>query len=263
MTSTPPSPAPDAQPPADDAPAQHWAEPSPRRSRCGEVLIGPSLGSRYRPGALIGLPIIAALLGSFPGAALQQWRRMRVEAGHDGLLETLLAPVWMQLLAGILLLWALLALWGLVAMVLTRRLVLLDESTGTLRLRQGLRESDRAELSQVRYAVGEPHRDSMALIGIADEDGTERQWVVPFIGWDAESFDGLRLLQSATGLVPAPPRGQLLAEHSRQRRNELHREYARRLGMPWLPEYETEDGLFQRDFDQARREARAAERAAR
>src|SRR5699024_2980770 len=81
----------------------------------------------------------------------------------------------------------------------------------------------------------------------------ERRWVIPEIGWDDASFDGLRTLQSAAGLRPAPPRPALVAEARRRRRAELHREYARRLGMPWKEEYARDEEAFQAEFDRIRR----------
>lgn len=238
--------------------------PQPRRTRGGRVLVGPSLPSRYLPGALIGLPLVSILLGSFPAAALQQWRNRRVLAGHWGPLEQALSPVWLQLLAGIVLLWTLLALWALVALVLTRRVVEFDEETGTLLLRKGLRIRDRARVEHVRFAVGGFERSDMALIGIAEDPQTEpRQWVVPFIGWDGPSFDGLRALQAAAGYPAAPDRAGLIATARADHRLANRREYARRLQMPWRPEYESDPLLFRRDFDRARHEARAAERSGR
>src|SRR5699024_10374107 len=150
-------------------------------------------------------------LSTFAGAGLQQWRSSRLRDGHDGLLEQLLAPAWAQLLLGALALWGLLALWALVPLVLTHRVVLFDERTGALTLRRGLRTADRATLAEVRYATGDAERGGMALIGLerdGDADGEEsgRRWVVPESGWDAAAFDGLRILQSAAGLRPAPPR---------------------------------------------------------
>ena len=75
-------------PPADPA----ATAPAPRRTRGGEVLVGPSVRARYLPGALIGLPLVSLLLSPFAGAGLQQWRISRLRGGHDGLLEQLLAP---------------------------------------------------------------------------------------------------------------------------------------------------------------------------
>jgi hypothetical protein len=210
--------------------------------------------SRYLPGALIGLPLVSLLLSPFAGAGLQQWRISRLQAGRDGLLEQLLAPAWTQLLLGALLLWALFALWALVPLLLTRTVVLLDPVTGRLRLRKGLRTRDRAHLGEVEYAVGEAVRGSLGLIGVRSPgDAAPRQWVVPEIGWDAESFDGLRALQAAAGFTPAPPRGVLVHEERRARRETAHRELAARLGMPWREEYAHDEAAFQAEFDRVRR----------
>ncbi|WP_341857044.1 hypothetical protein [Brachybacterium sp. GPGPB12] len=111
--------------------------PAPRRTRGGEVLVGPSVRGRYLPGALIGLPLVSLLLSPFAGAGFQQWRISRLRDGHDGLLEQLLSPAWTRLLLGALALWALFALWALVPLLLTRTVVLLDEQSRTLRLRKG------------------------------------------------------------------------------------------------------------------------------
>ncbi|APX34309.1 hypothetical protein BH708_18145 [Brachybacterium sp. P6-10-X1] len=240
------------QPP--DAPAP---EPAPRRRRDGAVIIGPTIPARYRPGALIGLPLVSVLLSPFAGAGLQQWRAARLRDGHDTLLEQLLAPAAMQLLVGALLLWALFALWAVVPLLMTHRVVLLDESAETLELRKGVRSADRARLADVDHAVGEPDRGSMALVGLRgrDRDGAQtlRQWVVPEVGWDAASFDGLRVLQAAAGLRPAPPRRELVAENRRRRIARSNHELADRLGMPWRPEYEYDEAAFRAEFDRIRR----------
>ena len=242
-------------------------DPQPRRTRRGAVIVGPSIGARYRPGALIGLPLVSLVLSPFAGAGIQQWVRTRIRAGHEGWLEHVASPAWSQLLIGWLLLWALFALWAIVPMVLTHRVALLEQSTGVLVLRRGLRTADRAEAAEVEYAVGEAQRGSIALIGVrtggARRGGEkeERRWVIPEIGWDDASFDGLRVLQSRVGVPPAPPRPVLVAEARRQRRAELHREYARRLGMPWKEEYAHDEDAFQAEFDRLRRVLGGKERA--
>ncbi|HLQ80504.1 MAG TPA: hypothetical protein VK122_05370 [Brachybacterium sp.] len=232
--------------------------PAPRRTRSGQVVVGPTVRARYAPAALIGLPLVSVLLSTFAGAGLQQWRSSRLRDGHDGLLEQLLAPAWAQLLLGALALWGLLALWALVPLVLTHRVVLFDERTGALTLRRGLRTADRATLAEVRYATGDAERGGMALIGLegdGDADGEEpgRRWVVPESGWDAAAFDGLRILQSAAGLRPAPPRAELVRENRRSRRERSHRELAARLGMPWREEYSADEDAFRAEFDRVRR----------
>jgi len=250
------------------------AAPAPRRTRSGAVIVGPTLRSRYVPGALIGLPLVSLLLSPFGGAALQQWRSTRQRGGHDGLLEQLLAPAWAQLLLGALALWLLFALWALVPLVLTHRVVLFDDRIGTLALRRGLRITDRGSLAQVRYATGEAERGGMALIGLhgtgplgdgaakagpsgaaedVEDEAPLRQWVVPESGWDDAAFDGLRLLQAAAGLRPAPSRGIVLQELRRTRRERKHRELADRLGMPWREEYAEDEAAFQAEFDRVRR----------
>ncbi|MGP9537649.1 hypothetical protein ACT3SP_06530 [Brachybacterium sp. AOP43-C2-M15] len=245
------TPAPDASPPA------------PRRTRGGSVIVGPTVRARFLPGALIGLPLVSVLLSPFAGAGLQQWRSSRLRSGQDGLLEDLLAPAWTQLLLGALALWVLFSLWALVPLLLTHRVVLLDERNGRISLRRGLRSVDSAVLSQVDYAVGEAERGGMALIGLRDAvgaadrarggDGSVRQWVVPGVGWDGESFDGLRVLQASVGLTPAPPRAELVRENRRLRLARSHRELADRLGMPWREEYEHDEAAFQAEFDRVRR----------
>ena len=169
-------------------------------------------------------------------------------------MSDLLAPTWAQLLLGALALWALFALWALVPLLLTRTLVLLDEERRTLRLRKGLRTRDRGSLDEVEYAVGEAVRGSLGLIGVRTPGQAQpRQWVVPEIGWDDASFDGLRTLQAATGFTPAPPRAELMAEHVRSRREAAHRELATRLDMPWREEYAQDDAVFRAEFDRVRR----------
>lgn len=234
--------------------------PAPRRTRAGEVIVGPTVRARYQPAAMMGLPLVAVLLSTFAAAGIQQWRASRLLDGHDGPLEQLLAPAWVQLLLGALALWLLFSLWALVPVVLTHRVVLLDERTAMLTLRRGLRTAGRAPLSQVLYAAGDAERGGMAVIGLEDpsgrppgDDGSERRWVIPESGWDDAAFDGLRTLQAAAGLRTAPPRGVLVRENRRARRERSHRELAARLGMPWREEYAHDDAAFQAEFDRVRR----------
>lgn len=238
---------------AGETPPPAASAPMPRRSRSGAVLVGPSIRARYLPGVLIGLPVVSLLLSPFAGAALQQWRRSRILDGHRGALEQLLQPAWAQLLIGALLLWLLFSVWAFVPLLLTRKVVLLNEDTGTLVLRRGLRTADRATVSEVIYAVGEAERGSLALIGIRGDGAEERQWMIAEIGWDQASFDGLRVLQAAAGLVPAPPRDELVNEARRARREQNNRELAARLGMPWQDRYAHDEAAFQTEFDRIRR----------
>ena len=140
------------------------------------------------------------------------WRKRSVR--RNGVTWLLSLSFAVTVLTGALLLWALFALWAIVPMLVTHRVVHLDEAAGTLTLRKGLRTTDRADLSQVDHAVGEAERGSIALIGLRARprhgEPEDRQWVVQEIGWDARSFDGLRVLQAAAGLRPAPPRGVLV-----------------------------------------------------
>ena len=230
--------------------------PHPRRTRRGEVIVGPTVMARYRPGALYGLPLLSLLLSPFAAIAVQQWRLGRLRSGADGLLDQLLAPAWTQLVIGALLLWALFALWALVPMLLTHRAIRVDPDAGTLTLHKGLRTVATARIEDVLFAVGEPERGSLALIGLrdpAEPAELQRQWVINEIGWDAAGFDGLRVLQAAAGLPPAPPRDRLIAENRRVRRAGQHRELATRLGMPWKDEYEHDEAAFQAEFDRVRR----------
>ncbi len=226
----------------------------PRRTRDGAVIVGPTVRARYLPGLLAGLPLLSAVLSPFAATGIQQLRFSRLRAGHDELLEQLLAPAWVQLVAGGLLLWSLFALWGLVPLLFTRRVVLLDEATGELVLRRGLRRAGTAQVADVEFAIGEAMRGGMAVIGLRTEgDGPQRQWLVPEVGWDAASFDGLRVLRAAAGLPPAPPRAVLIAQDREQHRLRTQRELADRLGMPWRAEYEHDGAAFQAEFDRVRR----------
>ena len=80
-----------------------------------------------------------------------------------------------------------------------------------------------------------------------------QQWVVPESGWDAAAFDGLRVLQAAAGLRPAPPRAEVVRENRRIHRERNHRELAARLGMPWREEYAHDEVAFRTEFDRVRR----------
>ena len=84
-------------------------------------------------------------------------------------------------------------------------------------------------------------------------EGDVTDWIIPEIGWDEASFDGLRTLQAAAGLRPAPPRRELLAARRQDRRARAHQELAERLGMPWRPEYTHDEAAFQAEFDRVRR----------
>ena len=97
--------------------------PVPRRTRAGAVIVGPSLRARYVPAALIDLPMVAVLLSTFAAAGIQQWQTSRLLGGHDGPLEQLLAPAWVQLLLGAFALGVLFSLWALVPMILTHSVV--------------------------------------------------------------------------------------------------------------------------------------------
>lgn len=245
--------------------------PQPRRTRRGEIVIGPSILSRWGPFAGIGLPIIALILAPLGTAGLQQ---MLLLDGVRTLAPSwLLASTWLQGAVAYVALWALLALWALVPMALTRRIVLLDDARGTVRRRRGLgRPSPARPVADVVWAVGDADRDASALIGLypggpaaaeaerADAEDVE-QWSVGHIGWDDAAFDGLRALQAAAGLAAAPPRTVLVARERRERHAAANRELARRIGMPWREEYAEDRAAFQRDFDRARRVLGGKERA--
>lgn len=245
------------QEPAGTPPEAEHTPPAPRRTRGGLVIIGPTVRSRCLPGVLIGLPLLCLLLCPLAAAGIDQWADARAAAGRTVPLSALLHDPWGQLLAGWLGLWALLALWALLPMLLAHRTALLDEEAGTLRLRRGLRTGAPEPVAAVVYAVGEAERGYDALIGLgaptAPEELAARRWRIPHIGWDDASFDGLRALQAAAGLRPAPPRAVLAAQARRRRRESAHREMAERIGMPWRPEYAHDEAAFQRDFDHARR----------
>lgn len=257
------------------APGANDAPPRPRRTRRGEIVVGPSFAARYLPGAVVGLPIIALVLTPLGTAGIQQL------LARPGLSE---AP-WARAVAAspaepllaLCAIWILLALWAALPLLLTRRVVLLDVERGTICRRRGLgRRRVEQPLADVLWAVGEADREAIALIGLhpggqagaraeaarlaaAAPDAADppepaiAQWTVPHIGWDDASFDGLRALQSAAGLVPAAPRPVLLAAARRRRRAAAHREMAARIDMPWDASYEDDPDAFQRDFDHARR----------
>lgn len=240
--------------PLSDPGAPDSPEPAPRRTRRGAVVVGPTLWARWGPGALLGLPLVALLLSPFAGAGLQQWRRSRLLAGHDGTIEALLADSWVQLLLGALLLWAVFAAWALVPMLATHQVVLFDEDAETLILRRGVRTVDRAPLDAVVHAIGDAERGRTGEIALRAGDGGEpRHWTLPEVGWDGPSFDGLRVLQAAADLRAAPDRAALVHEARRMRREGVNRELAARAGMPWLPEYGQDEAAFQAEFDRVRR----------
>lgn len=231
---------------------QDVAPPEPRRTRGGAVRIGPSVRARYAPGALMGLPIVSLVLSPLGAVVLRSWRDGLPVVERDQGLAALLAHDVIVYPAAFLLAWALLALWALVPMLATTPRVLLDESRGVLSRRRGLRRAEERPLADVVFAVADAERDSIALIGFARDEEVER-WVVPAIGWDDASFDGLRVLQAAAGLRPAPPRPVLALRARRERQAHAHREMAERVALPWRPEYDDDPAAFRRDFDHARR----------
>jgi hypothetical protein len=225
------------------------APPEPRRTRRGEVVVGPTLLSRFRPGALYGLPLVAALLSPLGGAGIEQ---VLSNPGAREAVGPLLRPLSLmpvQLVLGWSALWLLFAVWALIPLVLVNRMVLLDENTGDLRLRRGLRTRAHGPVSEVAAAVGDPDRGGMAVIDFADGS----QWRVPDVGWDGRAFDGLRVLQQAAGLPVAPDHRTLRARSLRYTRMREDQESAARVGMPWREDYAWDRDAFRTEFDRRRR----------
>lgn len=241
--------------------------PRPRTTRRGEIVVGPTIGARYGPGALLGLPIVSLVLTPLGAAGVQEALIGRARAGSDGARALLTGPA--PYLVAFAALWGLLALWALVPLVLAHTVVLLDPERGTVSRRRGLgRRRSSRPVTDVVWAVGEADRQAIGLIGLlaggqaaaraaAEPPGGAEpeveQWRVPHVGWDAASFDGLRALQERAGLEAAPPRWVLLQRAHRARQLQAHRELADRVGMAWLPAYDDDPARFQRDFDHARR----------
>lgn len=223
--------------------------PQPRRTRAGAVIVGPTRRARYGPGALIGLPLLAVLLSSFPAAMIERWREGRIAAGADGIAVRLLEPAPVQLLAGALLLWAVVAAWAAIPLLLVHRVVHLDPRTGELSLRTGLRGAQRRALVDVVHAGADPERTGTGTIGFAD--GAD--WTIPAAGWDGASFDGMRALQEAAGLPVQPPRASLIAVARAASRLRAQREMAARIAMPWRTEYDADPAAFLAEFDRRRR----------
>jgi hypothetical protein len=225
------------------------------------VIIGPSLGARYVPGALIGLPLVSAVLSPLGAAAVQQWQSTRIQAGATGPMIDLLSLTFVQFVVGWLIFWVLFALWALVPLLAVHQVMLLDADAGTLTLRKGPRTIGRRPLDQVVAAVGDPTRDGMALV--AFEEGED--WIIPAIGWDNRSFEGLRELQRECRLPLYAPRRELMIEHRRAMHEAANRQMAERIGMPWREEYAHDEEAFLAEFDHRRRvlggkeEARADE----
>jgi hypothetical protein len=245
------SPTPGAPAPGRPGPAAQPASvpPEPRRTRRGGVVVGPTLLARYRPGARYGLPLVAALLSPLGGAGIQQ---VLSNPGAREAVGPLLRPLTVmpvQLVLGWLALWLLFAVWALIPLVLVNRMVLLDEHTGRLRLRRGLRSRGHALVSDVVAAVGDPDRGGMAVIDFADG----AQWRVPDVGWDGPAFDGLRVLQQAAGLPVAPDHRTLRAQSLRFTHMREDKESAARVGMPWREEYAWDRDAFRTEFDRRRR----------
>ncbi|MDO5662908.1 MAG: hypothetical protein Q4G40_09445 [Brachybacterium sp.] len=233
------------------------APPAPRRTRDGRIIVGPSLGARYRPGATMGLPLVSALLSPVGAAGLSQIRGRMIRdadgyrpAGWRGTVVDLLGNTAIQLLAGALLLWALLALWAFVLMALTHTSVTLAEQTRLLHRRRGpFRSPETRAIRDLIAAEGTADRHDVAILSFTAEEA----WMVEDIGWDRASFDGLRALQAAAGLTVAPP-ATVLRQISRHRRLAvIHREMAAQVGMPWRDEYDDDPEAFSAEFDHVRR----------
>ncbi|PWH07697.1 hypothetical protein DEO23_03485 [Brachybacterium endophyticum] len=224
--------------------------PAPRRTRRhGRQVVGPTLRARYLPGALIGVPLLALLLGTFPAAGIEQWRAVRLRAGHDGPLLRVLEPGLVQFLLGALLVWALVALWALVPLLITHRTVHLDPDVATLHRIRRLRIVESRPLHEVVRVEADAERGGIGVITFAD--GAE--WVVPESGWDTASFDGFRALQVLAQLPVQPPRGEVIAAHRRAHRIGRDRESAERIGMPWQRAYDDDPSAFLAEFDRRRR----------
>ena len=255
--------------------------PAPRRTRSGRGIVGASIGARYRPLALAGLPLLAIPLGMLAAAALRNWGYTHY---WDQPIAVPLTNPWIALPVAYLLTWALLAVWALVPIALTTTVAEVDESRRLIRRRAGLRTTPDRPLESVVWVVGDAERDGYASIGLAPADdvpgamaageidpadpspadpggpppaGTPEQavpeeWHLPHVGWDARSFEGLRALQRAAHLPVAPPFAELRREHVRLRVAQADHAAASRLGMPWRDEYLHDHALFERDFDAAR-----------
>ena len=76
-----------------------------------------------------------------------------------------------------------------------------------------LREGTSFFASACMIALG----GGMALIGVSTQDpeAPPRQWIVPEVGWDGASFDGLRALQAATGSASSSRVVTKMSRHSR------------------------------------------------
>ena len=218
--------------------------PQPRRTRRGDIVIGPSVLSRLRPGLIWGVPLLALLLGAFAsGVMRRRWEQI------DQLPELL---IWVL---GVVVMGMVIALVAAVALILTHPTVVFDQSAGTLRRRRGLiRRGPTRQLADLQYAAGEAERSSFGLLGFAQtEKHPAEQWVIPHLGWDDASFDGLRVLQAAARYPVAPPRPVAARAALAARVEHTDRELAARYEMPWKPEYADHD-RFLADFDERRRE---------
>lgn len=213
--------------------------PDPRRTRSGDVIIGASLWSRARPGIVLGLPVLAVILGPLVGTVLQ--RRFALYSTAESILA---------LLGGMALAWAGMSLLGLLALALTHPAVRWDQREGTLRRWRGLRPVGRPRsVRDLHFATGEAERSSIGILGFRDGE----QWVIAHIAWDDAAFDGLRLLQQQMRTLVAPPRPVLAEQARRQRTEATDRALAERYRMPWKSAY-TDHRVFLADFDRVRQE---------
>lgn len=244
------------------------AEPAPRRTRRGQIIIGPSVASRWLPLALAGMPLVALVLSPLASAGLEQWRFARLLAHGPDAITDLLDPPLLSLLIAAVAVWILLALWALVPILATYRAVVLDPERRVIAPRTardvlGLRTSAaraRAErpLGEIRRALADPERQGTGLVELdrpdaAGESEEPETWSIPHLGWDDAGFDGMRALQCAIGQPVAAPRRVLLAQARVLDRARSDREVAERLGMPWREEYARDHAAFRRDLDHARR----------
>ncbi|MCS6711368.1 hypothetical protein JSY14_04790 [Brachybacterium sp. EF45031] len=211
------------------------APPTPRRTRAGAILVGPSWRARWVPFVALGAPILTLVVTPLSAAVLQQ---LGVPEGWSWLL-------------GPLTVWALLAVWAALLLGLAVRVVF-EPTTRRLQRWRGPLRRDEVGIDRVVWAIGGPGRGDAARIGL-EVPGEPVDWWVGSIGWDDAAFDGLRALQDAAHLPVDPPRSQLAARARALRRTDAHRAAAERVGMPWREEYAHDERAFLAEYDRVRR----------
>lgn len=218
--------------------------------RAGTVRVGPHPLRRILPLWLVGGSVVALV---FSGFAADTWRSVGVD---------------LPALAGYAVGWATLmvVLFVLVGIVFGREASLrVDLDARRMRWRRPgtlLGRGQREDRSLDALRSVQEHPDGSAVLEIrADHEEEAVLWEIEHVGWNHRSWDGMRALQRARGLPVSPPLDAARQQAHRALEIVHQREAARAVGLEWIPDYEEDPAVFQRDYDARRRELAGRDRA--